>query len=229
MQRSFNKYGEESFKHYILEECKREDLDEKEKSWIKKLNTYKNGYNMNGGGSGCYIPNPTDEYREKMRRMVMGTNNPNYGHKWTEEMKRNLSQKKIGKNLNENNPNAKSVICVETLKIYKTQKDAAKELHIKNTSSISRCLLNKQNLAYGYHFVLYTKEMYEYLLNNQFEYLCECNVGRKIYADMTNKRFYLLKDMMKKLYPLLNCTQREPKQFLKQEKFNVNNVEYVLL
>lgn len=42
--------GEENFIFTILEECKSEELDEKEKYWIKFYNSVKEGYNLIYGG-----------------------------------------------------------------------------------------------------------------------------------------------------------------------------------
>jgi len=55
LQKSWNKYGESNFNFYILEECRSEDLNEKEKHWISKLNTTddKFGYNLTDGGDGA--------------------------------------------------------------------------------------------------------------------------------------------------------------------------------
>ena len=44
------KYGIENFNFEILEECSPEQLSEKEKYYIKKYDTYNNGYNMTAGG-----------------------------------------------------------------------------------------------------------------------------------------------------------------------------------
>lgn len=54
---AFEKYGFENFEFSILEETKIEDLDEREKYWIKTLHTYVKdpkcqGYNMTLGGEG---------------------------------------------------------------------------------------------------------------------------------------------------------------------------------
>ena len=43
--------------------------------------------NQTDGGEGMSGYVVSDEFREKMRQIVMGENNPNYGHHWTEEMK----------------------------------------------------------------------------------------------------------------------------------------------
>lgn len=52
---AIQKYGKNSFNYEILEECSIDELDIKEKYWIKKYNTYKGyGYNCNeGGGNNC--------------------------------------------------------------------------------------------------------------------------------------------------------------------------------
>lgn len=54
LQNAWNKYGEESFDFYVIENCEIELLDEREIYWIDKLNSYirKNGYNLTLGGEG---------------------------------------------------------------------------------------------------------------------------------------------------------------------------------
>lgn len=46
---AMKKYGKDSFKYEVLEECKASDLDEREKFWIAKL---KPEYNIAAGGQG---------------------------------------------------------------------------------------------------------------------------------------------------------------------------------
>ena len=50
MGRAMRKYGQDNFSFAILEECEEKDLPEREQYWIKKLDTYKNGYNETPGG-----------------------------------------------------------------------------------------------------------------------------------------------------------------------------------
>ena len=45
-------YGFENFKFSVLEECKKNELDEREAYYIKILDTFKSGYNGNIGGLG---------------------------------------------------------------------------------------------------------------------------------------------------------------------------------
>lgn len=53
LQSAWNKYGEDSFKFYILEECMKEELNKKEIYWINKFNSTDSifGYNCDEGGS----------------------------------------------------------------------------------------------------------------------------------------------------------------------------------
>lgn len=48
---AFNKYGIQNFDFVILEECNQALLDDKEKYYIKKYNSYSNGYNFTRGGN----------------------------------------------------------------------------------------------------------------------------------------------------------------------------------
>ena len=229
LQRSFNKYGEETFKSYILEECSQEELNDREKYWIEKIKAYEKGFNLTIGGDGINGWKADDEFKKHMSEIVSGEKNPNYGHKWTDEMKRNLSEQRKGLYANKNNPNSKRVICVEKLKVYETINDASVDCQCKSPSSISRCLKDKGYVANNYHFVLYDEEMYQYLLENQFEYLCECYKGKGIIADLTNKSFYKKYELKEKLYRSLNNTTREIMKMINQSKFEIENVQYVLL
>ena len=53
LQASFNKYGIENFKFYVIEYCKEDKLNEREIYWISYYNTYLgDGYNYTLGGEG---------------------------------------------------------------------------------------------------------------------------------------------------------------------------------
>jgi group I intron endonuclease len=49
---SMRKYGEEAFSVSVLEECDVSKLDERERFWIEKLETFTDGYNLTMGGDG---------------------------------------------------------------------------------------------------------------------------------------------------------------------------------
>lgn len=64
LQNTYNKYGHKGIKFKILEFIKnKSDFSEKEKYWIKKLNSYHNGFNLTEGGEDFQI---TEEIRKKM-------------------------------------------------------------------------------------------------------------------------------------------------------------------
>ena len=69
LQSAWNLYGGDNFTFSILEECKVEELDEREQFWINKLDTYNNGYNQDLGGGGIRGYKHTPEEIEKMRRV----------------------------------------------------------------------------------------------------------------------------------------------------------------
>lgn len=64
LQNAYNKYGENNFNFYILEECDKSILNDKEKFYIKKRNTYKCGYNMNSGGNSYIAKNPKEKKKK---------------------------------------------------------------------------------------------------------------------------------------------------------------------
>jgi group I intron endonuclease len=87
-KKAIKKYGKENFKKEILEECySEEQLNEREKFWIKTLNTIiPNGYNICAGGEGG------DNF----------TNNPD-----KEEIRKKISEHRKGKAKGEHNAMSK--------------------------------------------------------------------------------------------------------------------------
>lgn len=126
-----------------------------------------------GKGNNGWIPD--DEFRNKIRSIVSGENNPNYGNKWTEEQKAALSEKRKmnAKSKGKNNPRSKRVMCVETGKIYDYQQQASEELGLSSMASIIHALKKPHFKAGNFHFVkedcfdlLDTKEKREKYLYN---------------------------------------------------------------
>jgi group I intron endonuclease len=60
--RALRKYGKENFNFEILEECSKEDLNEREKYWIKYYNSYENGYNETIGGDYDIMPHDGENH-----------------------------------------------------------------------------------------------------------------------------------------------------------------------
>ena len=50
IKRAIHKYGKENFTISLLEECPVDKLNQREEYWIKKYNSFKNGYNLTIGG-----------------------------------------------------------------------------------------------------------------------------------------------------------------------------------
>ena len=124
LQRAWNKYGEDNFKHEILELCSEEELDEKECYYINLYKTFDNdnGYNLTSGGG------RRKEYskstREKLK--INGTGS--------------------------NNPNSKKVICLETNKIYESMNQAGEDCGIDYTN-IYRCCTLQRYTTVGLHWM----------------------------------------------------------------------------
>ena len=84
-------------------------------------------------------------------------NNPMYGKHHNDEVKRKISESRIGKYVGENNPmygkrgkdnqNSKSIICLTTKKIFYSVKEAGWYYGIKSPSDISRCCKGKNKFA----------------------------------------------------------------------------------
>lgn len=140
-----------------------ENLTEKEafQKEIELIKYYKEntGYrltNQTEGGEGSSGLIVTQEFRNKMRNIVMGKNNPNYGNKWTDEMKEIARNKMLNRYDGKNNPNygnkwsreqikqkhnkAKSVICdgVEFVSLS----ECARYYNVPYTSM--QCWINKK-------------------------------------------------------------------------------------
>lgn len=50
LQNTYNKYGEEDLVYTIIQECSYEESGELEKYYIKKYDSFNNGFNMTEGG-----------------------------------------------------------------------------------------------------------------------------------------------------------------------------------
>lgn len=94
--RALKKYGIENFSFEILEICKKEEMDEKEKEYIQKFKTYvkENGYNFTTGGKG-YSGEFTEEHKQKLAASKTGVKNPLYNKTPSKEtlLKRSLALK----------------------------------------------------------------------------------------------------------------------------------------
>lgn len=94
MQKSYNKYGENSLEWDVLEYCSPDMLDEREQYWIKAYGTFSNGFNGTAGGSFNRVYIRTDEFKEALSAKMKQT--------WEYDIER---RKKFSQNMTgENNP-----------------------------------------------------------------------------------------------------------------------------
>ncbi len=101
IQNAWNKYGEENFKFYPIESFSinekehitKTKLDKLEKYYIKKYDTFKNGFNLTTGGDKCKMTPLSDDAKRKIgekNRINM------LGKKHSEETKKKMSKSHIG-------------------------------------------------------------------------------------------------------------------------------------
>lgn len=122
--------------------------------------------NQTDGGEIRQYSSWTQEMREEYAERLKGENNPNFGHRWTNEMKEHLSQVRVEKGVTKGglNPRAKPVMCVETGVIYACQEDAGEFLGVKSAcSSIYFCLKNPKRVAGKGKFHFVGQDMFEEL------------------------------------------------------------------
>jgi group I intron endonuclease len=90
------KYGVDAFSFVILEECGREELNEREVFWISELGTLSpGGYNLNsGGGAPTFV---SDETKAKTSSAMKGKASPKKGKTLSPEHREKISSSSIGK------------------------------------------------------------------------------------------------------------------------------------
>ena len=143
LQNSFNKHGKENFIFEVLEEIDSDYLSDREKYWLDfhgGLNN-KKIYNMKNPLTNEY----SDYTKVKVSKIMLGENNPNFGNKWTDEQKENLSKKKKGKTLEERIGTEKSKLAKE--KMSKSQKGRKHPEEVKE--KIRQANIGDKNPAYG--------------------------------------------------------------------------------
>lgn len=118
LQSSFNKYGEDSFVFETLEECDVDNLFDREQFYIDSLDACSVGFNIGrsscGGDNISNNPNKNDivkriknkilenlsnmsEEERKLRWSKPGDKNPNYGKRWSDQMRKDASDRNKGR------------------------------------------------------------------------------------------------------------------------------------
>lgn len=122
--RALRKYGWDGFKHEVLySDLTEEDAKKIEIELIKELGTQNpdQGYNICAGGEGVTGWHPSELTRKKISTAAKkrtGEKNPNFGHKWTDDMKQKAGEKKLRKNLSADTLKRMSEAAVERNKKF---------------------------------------------------------------------------------------------------------------
>ena len=120
IHKAMAKYGIENFKIECLEECAIELLTERETYWIAKLDTFRNGYNLNEGGN----QKPLTQ-RRRLR-------------KWNDEHPQSTAK-----------PVSQFTLDGRFIKAYSSTNSAALEAGT-DCKSVERCCKGKRRTAGGY-------------------------------------------------------------------------------
>lgn len=175
LARAFEKYGIDNFDFEIIEECQREQLNEREQFYIEIYHSIdpKLGYNKTEGGDGNLGRHfiMSEEQKEKIRKA-------NTGRKYTDDKLVNVRyacQHKI-------DPNQIVIYCYETNKYYLSISKAAKELDICK-ESIRHVINGQDNHASNYRFCKISDNINEFIESCQQldNYLNEHNITLKQY------------------------------------------------
>lgn len=86
LQHDWNFYGEDNFSFEIVENCSKEELNQKEIYWIEYYDCCDNGYNNTYGGDNLV------KWGKESREKRSGNGNPFYGKKHTKEWKEKIKK-----------------------------------------------------------------------------------------------------------------------------------------
>jgi len=96
LYKAFKKYGLDNFVINKINECKTPELAKLlERHYIKKFDSYKNGYNMNKGDKVVY--RHSEETKNKISLSKLGRPSPRKGVKLDQKTKDKMSLSKLGK------------------------------------------------------------------------------------------------------------------------------------
>jgi len=164
LHNSIRKYGWDAHKFEVIEECADEVMNEREMYWISELKTYcyenEMGMNMTIGGDGQRSSWMHDEKRRvEQSNRYMGSGNPFFGKKHTDEYKKAKS-KQVSEYNKANGikvsqigiergrlASIEPVVCYNTsgyfIKEYESIKEAVDELGVNHSSVSCVCRLKR--------------------------------------------------------------------------------------
>jgi len=155
LQYSWNKYGEENFKWYIIDECCENELNEKEIYYIEYYSTTNRdfGYNITFGGDGGLGMPHTEEQNRKQSEKISGSNHYLFGKKMPEETKIKISMAKKGKPWRKHTEEEKKNLSIKHLGKKKAKNTSSKYVgvsyHKKNNNWIAYISWKKKIMFLG--------------------------------------------------------------------------------
>lgn len=198
---AIRKYGFDSFDFVVLEEVESNSIEElhsllceKEKYYISLYDTFYNGYNLTEGGGGTaglfaelnpfYKRKHTEETKKKISKAHKGKKLSQQHKekiaKSTKEALKNLSEEKKIK-IKTSYKHRKSVVCIETNKIYNSITECAEKLDISR-SEIRLVCEGKRISAKNMTF--------RYVVNGVIQHIqVENKAKRKIMCVQTQKKY----------------------------------------
>jgi group I intron endonuclease len=152
LNNAIKKYGKENFSKKIIDESyTSEELNQKEIFWINFYDAVKSKdyYNIAYGGDGG---NTIAGYTETQLKI--------HSKKLSNSLKGVINQ-------GGNNPNAKKVICLNTMEVFDTTVIAGKKYNIPDYSIQSACQEKSLVRTAGYHHITKEKMLWEYYDENK--------------------------------------------------------------
>lgn len=159
LYRAFKKYGLNSFSIEIIEECENNQLNDKEKFWIKQYDSFKNGYNATLGGDGGHYGELIDRqqindlWKKGLSLKQICNQTHHERHQISAILKKELNVPE--KDIIERSRNKKLTAMIdpktdEIINIFESATSAAKFLGKNNGNNITSVCRKKSKTAYGY-------------------------------------------------------------------------------
>lgn len=158
IDRAIKKHGADNFELKVICELEQDDdlLNEMEKYYVWKYNTYEDDFHYNLTPGGDFNPMKVSEIATKVSKALSGENNPMYGKKHSEKTRKKMSKAKSGENNPMKNPEIAAKISGKNNPNYGGISDEHREKisRAKNTTGFFR-VYKQKNSAYkqGFRYV----------------------------------------------------------------------------
>ena len=161
INRAIKKHGADNFELKVICELEQDDdlLNEMEKYYVWKYNTYEDDFHYNLTPGGDFSPMKVSEIAMKVSKALSGENNPMYGKKHSEETIKKMSKAKSGENNPMKNPEIAAKISGKNNPNYGGLSDEHREKisRAQNTTGFFRVYKHKsptykQGFIYAYQY-----------------------------------------------------------------------------